>query len=246
MAEIDDNSIDAIITDLPYGVLNRNNPASKWDIKLPLDQLWHHYLRVKKPHTPIILFGQGMFTAEVMMSCPKLWRYNLIWMKDRVTGHLNARRMPMRKHEDIIVFYEKLPVYNPQMEPYSPDRRNHSRKTDVLNTNRCYGEMKIVPVRIADDKYPTSIISCPREFRKGEFYHPTQKPVALLEYLIRTYSNEGDIILDNCIGTGTTALAAIRTNRQFVGFEIDKSFFDIANDRIQKEYQILEFNKPAI
>ncbi|MBU3808810.1 MAG: site-specific DNA-methyltransferase [Candidatus Phocaeicola faecipullorum] len=240
MKHINDHSIDAIIADLPYGVLNRQNKSVKWDQKIPLEPLWEQYKRITKPDSPIILFAQGMFTAELVLSQPKLWRYNLIWHKDRSSGHLNANRMPLRQHEDILIFYKKLPVYHPQMTACPPEKRNHGRRKTEGFTNRCYGEMKLAPVRIADDKYPTSVISAPKEHRNGMFYHPTQKPVALIEYLIRTYTDEGDIVLDNCIGSGTTAVAAVRTGRHYIGFEIDKSYCEIAEQRIREEMKHVE------
>ena len=235
MKQIADRSVDAVIADLPYGVLNRQNGAARWDKRIPLAPLWEQYLRITKPDSPIILFAQGMFTAELVLSQPKLWRYNLVWHKDRVSGHLNANRMPMRQHEDIVVFYRKLPVYHPQMTPCPPEKRNHDRRKTEGFTNRCYGDMKLAPVRIADDKYPTSVVSVPKEHCKGTFYHPTQKPVALIEYLIRTYTDEDDLVLDNCIGSGTTAIAALRTGRHYIGFEIDKSYCEIAEQRIREE-----------
>ena len=233
-----DGSVDAVIADLPYGVLNRNNGSAGWDRQMPLEPLWEQYRRITKPGSPIILFAQGIFSARLMLSQPRMWRYNLIWRKDRVTGHLNAKRMPLRQHEDIIVFYDRQPVYHPQMTPCPPERRNHGRrKTGNDFTNRCYGEMKLVPVRVADDKYPTSVISIPKEHRTGAFHHPTQKPVALVEYLIRTYTNEGDVVLDNCIGSGTTAVAAIRTGRHYIGFEIEPTYCEIAGRRIREELE---------
>lgn len=184
-------SVDAVIADLPYGVLNRSNKAAHWDRQIPLEALWKQYRRITKPGSPVILFAQGIFSAQLMLSQPRMWRYNLVWRKDRVTGHLNANRMPLRQHEDIIVFYDRQPVYHPQMTPCPPERRNHGRRKTDGFTNRCYGEMKLAPVRVAEDKYPTSVISIPKEHKTGAFYHPTQKPVALIEYLIRTYTNEG-------------------------------------------------------
>ena len=134
MKRMADRSVDAVIADLPYGVLNRQNSAARWDQKIPLAPLWEQYLRITKPDSPIILFAQGMFTAELVLSQPKLWRYNLVWHKDRVSGHLNANRMPLRQHEDILVFYRKLPVYHPQMTPCPPEKRNHGRrKTEGLH-----------------------------------------------------------------------------------------------------------------
>lgn len=232
-----DSSVDAVIADLPYGVLNRNNNLVRWDRQIPLEPLWEQYRRITKPGSPIILFGQGLFSARLMLSQPRLWRYNLVWQKDRVTGHLNAKRMPLRQHEDILVFYERQPVYHPQMTPCPPERRNHGRRKTEGFTNRCYGTMKLSPVRIADDKYPTSVIFMPKEHRTGAFYHPTQKPVALVEYLIRTYTDEGDIVLDNCIGSGTTAVAALRTGQHYIGFEIEPEYCEIAWLRIRKEQE---------
>ena len=237
MKQISDHSIDAVIADLPYGVLNRQNQSAQWDQRIPLAPLWEQYKRITKPDSPIILFAQGMFTAELVLSQPKLWRYNLVWHKDRSSGHLNANRMPLRQHEDILVFYRKAPVYHPQMKPSRPEQRNHGRKVLSDCTNRCYGDMKLTPVRIMDEKSPTSVIYTPKEFKKGTFYHPTQKPVALMEYLIRTYTDEGDTVLDNCIGSGTTAVAAIRTGRHYIGFETEKVYCEIAERRIREELE---------
>ena len=237
MSRMPEGSVDAIIADLPYGVLNRGNRSACWDRQIPLGPLWEQYRRIIKPDSPIILFAQGIFSAHLMLSQPGIWRYNLVWQKDRVTGHLNANRMPLRQHEDILVFYMKQPVYHPQMTPCPPERRNHGRRKTEGFTNRCYGTMKLSPVRIADDKYPTSVIFMPKEHKKGAFYHPTQKPVALMEYLIRTYTDEGDVVLDNCIGSGTTAVAAIRTGRHYIGFEIEQVYCEIAERRIQEELE---------
>lgn len=234
MALMPDKSVDAIIADLPYGVLNRKNRSAKWDRMIPLDLLWEQYNRIAKSDAPIILFSQGAFTARLIMSQPNKWRYNLVWVKDRVSGHLNAGRMPLRQHEDIVVFYDRLPVYHPQMRPCSPKERNHSRLDPVEFTNRCYGNMKAVPVRMADNKYPTSVIFIPKEHKTGAFYHPTQKPEALVEYLIRTYADERDLVLDNTIGSGTTAVAAINTGRHFIGFDVEPEYCDIARMRINQ------------
>ena len=234
MKRMEARSVDAVIADLPYGVLNRQNEAARWDNRIPLEPLWKQYKRITKPDSPIILFAQGMFTAELVLSQPKLWRYNMVWHKDRVSGHLNANRMPLRQHEDILVFYRKLPVYHPQMS-YKPELKNHSRGMTKRMTNHCYGSMRPTPPFISDWKYPTSVIHAPKEFKKGMFYHPTQKPVSLVEYLIRTYTDEGDLVLDNCIGSGTTAVAAIRCGRHYIGFETDKEYYDIAIRRIDEE-----------
>ena len=232
MKRIDDGAVDCIITDLPYGVLNEQSEGGSWDSIIPLEPMWEQFKRVTKPNAAIVLFCQGMFTAKLMMSQPKMWRYNLIWDKVRVTGFLNCKRMPMRQHEDIAVFYRELPTYNPQMEACLPHQRNHSRgprKDD--NTNRCYGQFKDAEPFMSDEKYPKSIVCYPNVVQDND--HPTQKPVDLLRYLILTYSNEGDTILDATIGSGTTAVAALMERRHFIGFETNKEYFDIAQGRIE-------------
>ena len=235
MQRIDDKSIDCIICDLPYGVLNRKNKEAQWDTIIPFDKLWAQYERIIKDNGAIILFSQGIFTSQLILSNSKLWKYNLIWNKQRCTGFLNAKKMPLRCHEDICVFYKNLPTYNPQFTKGTP---NHSRgKGNHKNTNSCYGEyiqIKDEKTVINDDKYPTSIISIPKEHNKIMF-HPTQKPVDLIRYLIKTYTNEGDLILDNCIGGGTTAISCIKEKRNFIGFELNKDYYDKSIKRIEDE-----------
>ena len=216
MKEIPDGSIDMILCDLPYGVLNKSNPSAKWDSMIPFEPLWKQYKRITKPNAAIVLFSQGMFTAKLMMSNPKWWRYNLIWDKVLKNGFLNANRQPLRQHEDICVFSSGQTIYNPQMVKCEPRQKNHRRHRsgeDKLNgelTNRCYGKFGDVPDMITDEKYPTSIISVPKQHINGKSYHPTEKPVALLEYLINTYSNEGDLVLDNTMGSGKRRLSLHR------------------------------------
>lgn len=240
MRDIPDKSIDCIICDPPYEVLNKNNKDAQWDRIIPFDELWQQYERVAKDNAAIILFAQGMFTARLMMSNPKLWRYNLIWQKGgRCSGFLNAKKMPLREHEDIVVFYRKQPTYNPQMTKCLPHERNHSRgRQQGEQTNRCYGEFGKAEDIITDLKYPKSILNFNRPHPQ---IHPTQKPVALIQYLIKTYSNENDLILDNCIGSGTTAVAAIKEKRHFIGMELNKEYYDIACKRVKeaKMYQSL-------
>lgn len=234
MQRIPDGSIDCIICDLPYGVLNRNNPSASWDNVIPPELLWEQYRRVIKRNGAILLFGQGMFTAQMMASQPTLWRYNLVWDKVRKTGFLNSNHMPLRQHEDIMVFYSEQPTYNPQMIPCLPHQRNHSKGMMLnQNQNRCYGSYVATPTKESDEKFPTSIISIQKPHKNGAWHHPTEKPVALVEYLIRTYTNEAETILDNCMGGGTTAIACINTGRNYVGFEINKEYYDIAQKRIK-------------
>lgn len=228
MKKIDDCSVDCIICDLPYGVTKCH-----WDCKIPLKPLWEQYLRVIKPNGAVLLFCQGMFTAEVVMSQPRYWRYNLVWNKVNTTGFLNASRQPLRQHEDIAVFYKKSPVYNPQMQKSKPHYRNHGASKNGC-TNRHYNSFKTTDRELSDCKFPTSIITISKAFRERND-HPTQKPVDLYAYLIRTYTSKGDLILDNCIGCGTAAIAAIREGRHFIGFETCEEYYNIAIDRIKKE-----------
>ena len=241
MKQIADKSVDAIICDLPYGVLNKGNNNAKWDSVIPFEDLWCIYNRIIKDNGAIILFGQGMFTASLMKSNPKMWRYNLIWDKIATTGFLNANRMPLRSHEDICIFYKSLPIYNPQMENTPPHKRNHSRgNLENPLKNRCYGKFVEIPSAISDKKFPKSIIQISKEHCTGKFFHPTQKPVALIEYLIKTYSNEGDLILDNTAGSMTTAIAAINTNRKCICIEKNDEYFQVGERRVKKHLEGLQ------
>lgn len=243
MDGIPDKSVDCILCDLPYEVLHKNNPHAQWDRIIPFEPLWNQYERIIKDNGAIVLFAQGMFTAKLMMSNPNLWRYNLVWDKQRVTGFLNANRMPMRCHEDICVFYKSLPTYNPQ---YTKGEPNHPRGNGThKETNQCYGKHKgtvydhvqrsesTVPKGM---KLPRSIISIRKE-HESSVVHPTQKPVDLMRYLISTYTNEGDLVLDNCAGSGTTCVAAIKEKRHFIGMEKNEEYFNIAKRRIKNELQ---------
>lgn len=236
MQNIPDKKIDMILCDLPYEVLHKNNPHAKWDRKISFDRLWEQYNRIIKDNGAIVLFAQGMFTAELMMSNPKMWKYNLVWDKiNRPTGFLNANRQPLRIHEDICVFYKMQPTYNPQ---FTYGEKSHSRGKCGNGIgggkNRCYGEFKQTEAVLTNEKYPNSIIKAPKEHKN--FFHPTQKPVALLEYLIKTYSNEGEYILDNCMGSGSTGVACINTKRNFIGIEMNEEYFEKTIKRV-KEYQ---------
>lgn len=233
MPTLADGSVDAVICDLPYGCLNKGNRDAQWDMEIDPYALWPKLLRVCKENAAIVLFGQGLFSAKMVMSRPELFRYDLIWQKGgRCSGFLNARRQPLREHEHILVFYRRQPAYNPQMTECEPHRRNHSRgKQDNPPTNRCYGRFGKAEDIVTDLKYPKSIISVPREHR--DFYHPTQKPVALLEYLIRTYSNEGDTILDMTMGSGSTMVACANTGRKGIGIELIEKYYDIAVGRVR-------------
>lgn len=230
MKEIPDKSIDMILCDLPQAITARN----MWDEIIPLEPMWNQYKRIIKDNGAIILFSNGIFTADLMISNRKMWRYNLVWDKVLASGHLNAKRMPMREHEDICVFYKKQPIYNPQKKKGKPSHSIGSaagKSSDDMYNNTNYGEYKRVESR-SDMKYPKSIL----KFQKphpSTAIHPTQKPVELCEFLIRSYTNQGAIILDNCIGSGTTAVAAINCGRAFVGIEKYLDEYEKACKRIK-------------
>ena len=221
MQQIPDKSIDMILCDLPSGTTK-----NKWDNIIPLDTLWVGYLRIIKDNGAIVLFADGMFTAKLMMSNPKYWRYNLIWDKQRGCDFLNANIKPLKSHEDICVFYKHKPTYNKQYWYSTPYKLT---KNGSLSNN--YGERGVAYTESADGRRnPLSILSFPRD---GKKVHPTQKPVALLEYLIKTYTNEGETVLDNCMGSGSTGVACINTNRNFIGMELDEKYFEIAKERLE-------------
>ena len=221
MKNIPDKSIDMILCDLPYGTTH-----NKWDNVIPMKPLWEQYNRIIKDHGAIVLFSQMPFGASLIMSNPKMFRYEWIWEKNQAVGFLNAKKMPLRKHENILVFYKHLPTYNPQGlikldEPiYEEGSANRNGKN--------YGVADKSFIR-THKNYPTDIIT----FNKDAGYHPTQKPVDLLEYLIKTYTNEGDLVLDNCMGSGSTGVACVNTNRDFIGMELNEEYFKIACGRIE-------------
>lgn len=226
MKGIPNKSIDMVLCDLPYGT-TRN----KWDSVIPLESLWNHYNRIVKDAGAIVLFSQPPFTITLGNSNLKSFRYEWIWVKEKATGHLNAKKMPMKIHENILVFYKKLPTYNPQWEHGKPYILTQS--TPSSN----YGKQKGNITTVSDGRrYPKDLI----KFNKkdtGSYLHPTQKPVDLLEYLVKTYTNEGDVVLDNCMGSGSTGVACVNTNRNFIGIELDENYFKIAKSRINEAEQ---------
>lgn len=230
-----DCSCDMALVDLPYGCLNKSNRHAAWDKELPLDTLWKEWKRIVKPSGAIVLFGQGIFSAKLIMSQPKLYRYSLVWDKVLKNGFLNANRMPLKQHEDILVFYQQMPAYNPQMTKCDPHKRNHSKgNLSRRQSNRCYGNFVDTPTVISDEKYPTSIISIPKQHVNGKAYHPTEKPVKLLEYLIRTYTNEGDCVLDCAMGSGSTMVGCVNTNRRGIGIELMPEYYSTAARRVNE------------
>lgn len=219
-----DNSIDLIICDLPYG-----NTHNKWDTKIDLGSLWSLFKRVLKPNGAVLLFGQRMFAAELIMSNKKWFRYDIVWKKPCPVGFLNASRMPLSSHELILVFYQKLPTYNPQFSKGKPYIK--IPKSGSTWQTSSYGKYADI-VRTNDGKrYPIDVVEFSRD---KTIYHSTQKPVKLVEYLIKTYSNEGEIVLDCCMGSGTTAIACLNTGRRFIGFETNQEYYDICNRRIEQ------------
>lgn len=220
MKNIPDKSIDMILCDLPYGTTH-----NKWDTIIPFDKLWAQYKRIIKDNGAILLFSQMPFGASLIMSNPKMFRYEWIWEKNQAVGFLNAKKMPLRKHENILVFYKHLPTYNPQglIKLDEPIQEEGSANRNGKN----YGVADKSFIR-THTNYPTDIIT----FSKDTGYHPTQKPVDLLEYLIKTYTNEGDVVLDNCMGSGSTGVACKNTNREFIGMELDEKYYKIACERL--------------
>lgn len=255
MEHIPDKSINLILCDLPYGTTQ-----NKWDTIIPFDKLWEQYNRIIKDNGSIILFCDGMFMAELMISNKKNWRYNIIWKKGkRITGFLNAKKMPLRNHEEIAVFYKSLPTYNPIFTEGIP---LHGKGKSYLSkelTNNNYGKFSALEDTRKGNtqKYPISILE--KDYSESEIklleneielmfsntilnfekphpaIFPTQKPVALCEYIIETYTNETDLVLDNCMGSGSTIIAAINKKRKFIGIEKDTNNFKLAEKRIATE-----------
>jgi len=222
MSQLPDGCIDMICCDLPYGT-TRN----KWDTVIPFEKLWEQYNRIIKQNGCIALFCDGLFMADLMLSNKKMWRYNLIWDKQRGSDFLNANVKPLKSHEEIAIFYKKKPTYNKQLWYSTPYKKT---KNGSLSDN--YGDRGVAYTESLDGaRNPLSILSYSRD---GSRLHPTQKPVALLEWLINTYTNEDDVVLDNCMGSGSTGEACINTKRRFIGIENDLQMYEIAKERINK------------
>ena len=225
MKEIPDKSVDMILCDLPYGT-TRN----KWDSIIPLDKLWKMYERLIKDNGCIALFAQTPFDKVLGVSNLKMLRYEWIWKKDNGTGFLNAKKMPMKAHENILVFYKKQPIYNPQMRKgFKPYKCKQGSGSESWNYNREQGGYI---TESNGERYPLDFVEFKRDKDK---LHPTQKPVALLEYLIKTYTNESETVLDNCMGSGSTGVACLKTNRRSIGIELEEKYFKVAESRIEEE-----------
>lgn len=243
MNRIPDKSIDMILCDLPYGITARN----KWDEIIPFNTLWRQYKRIIKDTGAIVLTAVKPFSSMLIMSNPKMYRYDIIWKKNKSTGFLNSKKMPLRQHEEVLIFYRKLPTYNPQKTLGHKPANNYTKHTtDGSN----YGKTKIgIKGGGQTDRYPTSVINIDVVNNDNPIkVHPTQKPVELFEWLIKTYSNEKDLVLDNCCGSGTTAIACLNTNRNYIMFDngkcekkgenCNKYWADIAQERIDTYNQI--------
>ena len=234
MKQIPDGSVDAIICDLPYGTT-----ACKWDVVIPFEPMWEQYHRVCKPNAAIVLFAGEPFTSCLIMSNLAEYRQKLTWLKTRPTNVFNAKKQFMNWTEDICVFYRNLPTFNPQMRT---DGQFTGAKVQHCHHDRSNGTLgqtgeKAGYVHEGNGGlfFPKSVLEFSNVHHGDECMHPTQKPVDLIAYLVRTYTNEGDTVLDNCMGSGTTAIACIKEKRHFIGFELSKEYFDKAQKRIKAE-----------
>lgn len=226
MNEINNNSIDMILCDLPYGTTN-----CKWDSIIDLSKLWAQYNRIIKTNGAILLFAQTPFDKVLGTSNIEMLRYEWIWEKTSATGHYNAKKMPMKAHENILVFYKELPTYNPiktaghERKISTANHKRNSKESEIYNPNT------ILTSYDSTERYPRSVLKFKSDKQKLNL-HPTQKPIELEEYLIKTYTNEGDIVLDNCCGSGTTGVAAYNCSRNYIMIEKEKKYFDISNNRL--------------
>ena len=228
MKNIPDRSVDLVLTDPPYGTT-----AWKWDSVIPLEPMWKELKRITKDNAAIVLMANQPFTSMLICSNLEMYKYNYVWKKNKSTGFLNAKKQPLRALEDICVFYTKPCVYNPQKTTGHKPVNTFTKHTTDGET---VGKTKLgISGGGQTDRYPTNIIEIPvmnNDGSHGDKVHPTQKPVALMEYLIKTYSNEGDVVLDFTMGSGTTGVAAKNLNRDFIGIEMDEGYFKVAQERI--------------
>ncbi len=219
---LEDRSVDLILADLPYGTTQ-----NKWDSVLSLDELWAQYWRVAKPRAAIVLMAAQPFTTRLIGSCEAEYRYNYVWVKNRKTGQLNAKRRPMVGHEDVCVFYRAQPTFNVQLRPAAYKLRKGSAKTTTPN----YGVAATVGYSKPDNgELVTADTILSFDCETG--LHPTQKPVALMAHMVQSYTHPGDTVLDNCMGSGTTGVAALSLGRNFIGIEREAKYFSIAQDRL--------------
>ena len=241
MKRIPDGSIDMILCDLPYGTT-----ACSWDTIIPFEPLWEQYERVIKDNGAIVLTASQPFTSALVMSNPKIFKYSWTWFKTKATNHLNSRRQPLRTFEDVLVFYKKQCTYNPQLRDKEKKNIRDPKKSYGKGKKGIYGKGnedyvfnsgRDIPL---EKGYPLDLIDIPQTGTFGsKRFHPTQKPVPLFEYLIKTYTNKGETVLDNCMGSGTTAIACLNTDRQYIGFELDETYHKLSLERIENHTQQL-------
>ena len=255
MKDIPDNSVDMVLCDLPYGTTQ-----NKWDSIIPLEELWNHYNRIVKPNGAIVLTSQGVFTAKLILSNEKYFKYKIVWVKSKATNFLNAKKQPLRKHEDICVFYKKQPNYNPQMS--KGEAYDKGFRKDQLTGS--YGNFKSNHVKSNGKRYPTDVIAYEEQSiddyvyiktaeSEGKVYHPTQKPIELGRYLIKTFTKPGGVILDNACGSGSFLISALLENRNFIGIEKNEDvmlhkvdvtdYIEVCVNRIEETIKEIEFDK---
>lgn len=228
MKDIDDNSIDMILCDLPYEVTSRN----EWDKIIPMKPLWRNYRRIIKNDGAIVLTGQGLFSVMLISEASDIYKYSLIWKKNKPRGHLNANKMPLRIHEDILIFCKGQATYNPQ-KTHGHDPINSYNKKGSNSTN--YGETRDRSGGGSTERHPTSILEIPVVNNEDKYkMHPTQKPVELGSWLVKTYTNEGDVVLDNACGSGSFLVAAKINNRQYIGMDIEKKYVNYSKSRLDE------------
>jgi len=246
MEDLPDNCIDMVWCDLPYGTTQ-----NKWDSVIPFDELWSAYNRVVKENGAIVLTSQQPFTSQLIISNPNQFRYEWIWEKNKATGHLNAKKMPMKAHENVLIFYRRLPTYNPQKTtghkpfgavkprkdiPEPKVKRNYNHLTETFGNDGT-----------TTDRYPRSVQKFPVINNDNPLkFHPTQKPVEMIEYFIKTYSNEYDTILDNCMGSGSACIACINTNRHYIGIESNAEYYMMAEKWIQDHVSVDEVSQEVL
>lgn len=241
MDKIPDGSVDMILCDLPYGMTQ-----NQWDCYIPLEELWKQYKRVIKQNGAIVLTSNGVFTAKLILSQPNIFKYKWVWEKSKPTNFLNAKKQPLRKYEDVCVFYKKQPTYHPQMTPGEP--YDKGVRKDQLCGN--YGNFDPVHVASKGERYPTDIIYIKTAESEGAVYHPTQKPVELGRYMVRTYTNPGDVVLDNTFGSGSFLVAALMEGRNFIGIEKNENvalfkreeidYIEVAGKRLKEAWDGLD------
>ena len=238
LGKIEPQSIDLLLTDFPYGTLNKSR--NEWDRVIDYDKFWKHIKIICKPNAAIVSTAAQPFTSVLISTNYAWFKYCFVWEKSKATGYLNAKKQPMRAHEDIVVFYNKQPTYNPQMTVGKP----YDKGTAIRDAEQYCKQTKAVHVKNEEGtRYPRSVLYFKTAEDEGK-YHPTQKPIALYEYIINTYSNEGDTILDPCMGSGTTGVACVNTNRNFIGIEKEENYYKIAEQRISSTVSLDEPSTP--